>query len=357
LQGSPRKEDVTYRSDAISTTVKVGLTGALFCTGEIAPDQRIGKYRESTLHPAQSFLAIPILDWREQEPHSAPPIGVFRVVNRTTEQVDRRRVVSFSWEDVERMHVVAEAMGFVAAVFAKADARVLEFERVMHGARSNIEAALQNLNLFTDRPNLLTVNDSRVEYAVPDSISHLEVLKAQIQRLESWEQRVALSTDRVRLFGDVLVKARNFVRRISRSFGVEFVKLTDLEEAGFASVPFVKGDPEALSLVFRNLFENALKYSDPHAHGCEIRLVLEVTPELVIVRVSDNGIGIDEVDRRWIFTEGFRGDRAVRRRVLGSGIGLSQSKGLMNLMNGDLVLENLRPTTLAVRILRWKDGE
>ncbi|HSW49519.1 MAG TPA: response regulator, partial [Bryobacteraceae bacterium] len=63
------------------------------------------------------------------------------------------------------------------------------------------------------------------------------------------------------------------------------------------------GDPNCLSVVLDNLVVNAIKYNK---HGGKVTVSAELTPDEVIVSVSDTGIGIPEKYRRMLFEEFFR---------------------------------------------------
>jgi two-component system phosphate regulon sensor histidine kinase PhoR len=72
--------------------------------------------------------------------------------------------------------------------------------------------------------------------------------------------------------------------------------------------------------VFRNLLENAVKYSDPPA---EVRIFLRETADgRPRVEISDRGIGIDRRELRKIFQRFYRVGRDVQRQAAGLGLGL-----------------------------------
>lgn len=76
------------------------------------------------------------------------------------------------------------------------------------------------------------------------------------------------------------------------------------------------GDAAELAVVFRNLIENAVKYSRPPV---EIRVALEETPDgRVRAEIADRGIGIEPRELRRIFGRFYR----VGRDAAGLGLGL-----------------------------------
>ncbi len=108
----------------------------------------------------------------------------------------------------------------------------------------------------------------------------------------------------------------------------------DGEAEGDASA-IVRGDAEELGLVFRNLLENAVKYSDPPG---EVRVT--VTPagdRRVQVHIADQGIGIPRGELRKIFQRFYRAGRDVQRKASGLGLGLFIVRGLVKRQGGRVV--------------------
>jgi signal transduction histidine kinase len=97
----------------------------------------------------------------------------------------------------------------------------------------------------------------------------------------------------------------------------------------------VRGDAAELGLVFRNLFENAVKYSD---QPVRIRVgIEEVSDGRVRVEISDQGIGIPKQELRRIFRRFYRASRDVQRQVSGLGLGLFVVRSLLRKNGGRIV--------------------
>lgn len=100
---------------------------------------------------------------------------------------------------------------------------------------------------------------------------------------------------------------------------------------------WIVGDPEKVAQIVTNLVSNAVKFTERGS----IELVLECDPADAAtpsyrVKVRDSGIGMTEVERNRIFDAFVQVDDSDRRKYLGSGLGLSISKQLAELMNGSL---------------------
>lgn len=117
--------------------------------------------------------------------------------------------------------------------------------------------------------------------------------------------------------------------RARHRLGAEAVELVELAPMR------VRGDSAELSLVFRNLLENAIKYSrDP----IRIRVgVAETADGRVQVEVADQGIGIPKPELDRIFQRFYRTGREVQRSVSGLGLGLFVARTLLRKHGGRIV--------------------
>lgn len=89
-------------------------------------------------------------------------------------------------------------------------------------------------------------------------------------------------------------------------------------------VPKITGDRDLLWLVFYNLVDNALKYTQPQ-NSVEVRAFED--GHFVVVEVADNGPGIAEADLERIFEELYRASSA--RGIEGSGLGLALAQRIV----------------------------
>ena len=97
----------------------------------------------------------------------------------------------------------------------------------------------------------------------------------------------------------------------------------------------VKGDAGELSLVFRNLLENAVKYSD---EPVEVNVrVVDAEDGRVKVEIADRGIGIPSGELRKIFQRFYRVGRDVQRTAVGLGLGLFIVRNLVRRQGGRVV--------------------
>ena len=102
----------------------------------------------------------------------------------------------------------------------------------------------------------------------------------------------------------------------------------------------VLGDRTALSSVFINLVENAIKYSE---RGDAIFVNAFLKDEKVIVKVLDTGLGIEEEEKKKIFKKFYRVGNEDTRKTKGTGLGLFIVRQLIKLHQGSIWVSNNQP--------------
>ena len=99
----------------------------------------------------------------------------------------------------------------------------------------------------------------------------------------------------------------------------------------------VRGREADLDIVFRNLLDNAVKYSLPEPQ-------VEVTAERsavgkVLVRVADNGPGIPITQRSQVFRRFVRLGSELERSKPGTGLGLFLVRSLVKQLRGKVTVK------------------
>jgi signal transduction histidine kinase/DNA-binding response OmpR family regulator len=104
----------------------------------------------------------------------------------------------------------------------------------------------------------------------------------------------------------------------------------------------VVGDSFRLSQILLNLMSNAVKFTD-EGH---ILITVEVTEQTegnaaLKFSVEDTGIGLTDEAKANIFNSFTQADQSTTRRYGGTGLGLTISKKLVNMMEGDLAVNSV----------------
>ncbi len=102
----------------------------------------------------------------------------------------------------------------------------------------------------------------------------------------------------------------------------------------------VLGDAVRLDQIFRNLLDNASKYTLEHGH---ISLALTRDTESVFVSIVDDGIGLSQEALPQIFELFVQDERAMRVNSAGLGIGLAVVQDLVASHGGTIVVKSAGP--------------
>ena len=96
-------------------------------------------------------------------------------------------------------------------------------------------------------------------------------------------------------------------------------------------------DPEQLQRIFDNLLENSRKYGEKVP--LKMKIDLRKMPGGILIRFSDNGVGVPENKLPYVFDEFYRVDES-RNKKEGNGLGLYIVKYLIEAMGGTVRAEN-----------------
>lgn len=122
--------------------------------------------------------------------------------------------------------------------------------------------------------------------------------------------------------------------------------------------PVLMGDPYRLNQVFMNMISNAIKFTDKGSVWLNACLIGEDEgSQKVLVVIEDTGVGIKEEYLKTIFDKFTQEDETVVRKFGGTGLGMSITKQLMELMGGEISIESQKNvgTTISL-VFNFKIG-
>ena len=108
-----------------------------------------------------------------------------------------------------------------------------------------------------------------------------------------------------------------------------------LELRNEEALPIIEADASRLRRAFTNLLDNALKFSKEEG---KITITTQETDEDIMVKIKDEGTGIDSRDLPYIFDSFFRGMGAEKEE--GSGLGLAVVKAIVEGHGGRISVES-----------------
>ncbi|KAK1755331.1 putative signal transduction histidine-protein kinase [Echria macrotheca] len=110
---------------------------------------------------------------------------------------------------------------------------------------------------------------------------------------------------------------------------------------GIQSDMVVMGDPGRVKQIITNLLTNSIKFTNEGHVKFSVERERE-TAEILEIKfaVEDSGIGIEEEVRKRLFQPFSQGDSSTARKFGGTGLGLTISKNLVELMQGRMAMES-----------------
>lgn len=100
------------------------------------------------------------------------------------------------------------------------------------------------------------------------------------------------------------------------------------------------GDPYRLKQVLLNLVSNAVKFTEKGSVKIDCALLPPQEGTGICITVTDTGIGMEKTFVENIFSKFLQEDKSITRKYGGTGLGMSISKQLVELMGGSIYIES-----------------
>ena len=287
-------------------------------------------------------------------PARTPVLGVVRTVNLSW--ADKVRLPP-TWIELAATEFFAESLYNVAIGFVDAEEASFRKEEAFHAAGGVVDSITGSADRLSQwifgeqfsassrkiakrfelKPLDASADVDNVRHFLRSVYAVALALGFQIERadLDVAHEPDAITSE---LMTRVILRALEMLPYIADAHSVdEKLILPDVGSIlGKADYPpAVRGSPDALTSVFLNIFENAVKYRRI-GEPCRIDVDFETTPKSVVVRVRDRGIGIKDQDSQRIFTRGYRSEEAKRHAKRGSGLGLHWCAEVLHRFGGDI---------------------
>lgn len=196
--------------------------------------------------------------------------------------------------------------------------------------------------LFTSESYILTLLDGAID---DDEVNkkYLKIAGKAINRLNLIVKDLDLITkiesgesEIQRTDFDIINLAQNVFEMLEITASKKNIKLVlDFND----KLPLrVNADNEKIQQVLTNLIENSIKYGKEN--GTTELVIQELTENKIIVRVTDNGLGIEEKHFNRLFERFYRVDQSGSRKGGGSGLGLAIVKHIMDAHDEKIYIES-----------------
>ncbi len=207
-------------------------------------------------------------------------------------------------------------------------------------------SVMQNYGTMLQKPGLS--EEKRVEYAkaVTDASRRLADLISNILKLNKLENQQIFPDMTTYDLGEQLCECLLGFEDIWEKKQLEID--TDIEDE-----IFVKADPEMMTLVWNNLFSNAIKFTE---NGGKIALRLKADDKFAFIQISDTGCGISKEVGMRMFDKFYQGDTS--HATQGNGLGLALVKRIIDITGSDISVESELGcgTTFTVKMRRETNG-
>jgi signal transduction histidine kinase len=212
-------------------------------------------------------------------------------------------------------HAFNEMVGRVRDMIRARDQLLLDVSHELRSPLTRLKVALE----------MLPPGQKRAQMTA--DIAEMEIMIAELLELERLRDGRGIQIARRDLLPILRDVADSFR---ARPPGIRLI-------AGTQELP-LDIDTDKLRIVFRNLLENAVKYSLPDSRAVQISTASD--EKTVVVRVSDDGPGIPAGDVANLFEPFFRVDRSRSKKTGGYGLGLSICKRIIDAHGGSIAVEN-----------------
>lgn len=196
--------------------------------------------------------------------------------------------------------------------------------------------------LFTSESYILTLLDGAID---DDEVNkkYLKIAGKAIHRLNLIVKDLDLITkiesgesEIQRTDFDIINLAQNTFEMLEITASKKNIKL--LLEFNDKLPLRVNADNEKIQQVLTNLVENSIKYGKEN--GTTELVIEELTENKIIVRVTDNGLGIEKKHFNRLFERFYRVDQSGSRKGGGSGLGLAIVKHIMDAHDEKIYIES-----------------
>ena len=196
--------------------------------------------------------------------------------------------------------------------------------------------------LFTSESYILTLLDGAID---DDEVNkkYLKIAGKAIHRLNLIVKDLDLITkiesgeyEIKRTDFDIINLAQNIFEMLEITASKKNIKLVlDFND----KLPLrVNADNEKIQQVLTYLVENSIKYGKEN--GTTELVIQELTENKIIVRVTDNGLGIEEKHFNRLFERFYRVDQSGSRKGGGSGLGLAIVKHIIDAHDEKIYIES-----------------
>ena len=202
---------------------------------------------------------------------------------------------------------------------------------IAHEMKSPLAAVEGYLNMMTER--IAGSDIENYQQMVQRSLGRIDGMKKMINdlldltRIESGQRIRQLSDTNLTLVAHEAVE--NHIPMAQQ----QQIKISLLAPESL----YFNADRGEMEIIFSNLISNAIKYNVPSG---QVDLSIQRLENHLVISCRDTGIGMDEFEQKRLFGEFVRIKNAKTKNILGSGLGLSILRKIVDLYRGSITLQS-----------------
>lgn len=260
--------------------------------------------------------------------------------------LEENRPVHFNWSDTRELEQLSADLSSLSQRHAIQSQRLREHTRELEESNRYKSEFLANVSheLRTPLNSILLLSKLLTESGLPDEqCEQARVIHKASNELKALIDNILdLSKIEARQFDvhcedvDLRVLLEDLRELMQPQFDQKEVRLAVAMEEDAPAV--IRTDPDKMRQILKNFVANALKFTETG----EVRVSGRAAqaPFALELAVSDTGIGIPEEKQAHIFDAFRQADGSTSRRYGGTGLGLTISRQLAQLLQGDIHLQS-----------------
>lgn len=250
--------------------------------------------------------------------------------------------VTGSIDRMDALQEVAICFNRMAEALAGTETLQTDFiANVSHELKSPL-AVIRNYALLLQQPGLPEHQRMEYAHAAAEASNRLAGLVTNILRLNKLENQQISPHRETYNLSEQLCECLIAFESAWEEKGLQIK--TDIEED-----VLISGDAELLTLVWNNLFSNAVKFTPA---GGSVSLSLHTEGAYAVAAISDTGCGFGSSVGAHIFDKFYQGDPS--HATQGNGLGLALVKRVIQLCGGEISVKSAvgQGSTFTVRLMR-----
>jgi anti-sigma regulatory factor (Ser/Thr protein kinase) len=209
--------------------------------------------------------------------------------------------------------------------------KMLFFRFVSHELKSPIIAVQSAINVVLDVMDINIKPKARdmLERGRKRTVQMIEILKDLVSL--SYEEKDEKHEPELVVPCEHIPEVIDYYRPIAEEKNIQLIETVCKQRKGFQLDKFV------FEKIITNLLSNAVRYTP---NGGTVTIKTDLDDNFWYLMISDTGIGIPKEEQKQIFKEFYRAGNAKKFEAVGTGLGMSIIKKMVEQENGEVFVES-----------------